>query len=208
MSFTDLQIESLYQRVKGEISEYRFSHIAGVERAAIALGELYMPENISELRVAALLHDITKELSTADHIALMKKHGITVTDNDVRSPKVLHSKTAELAVAERYSEFSTEKIRQALRYHTTGNADMTEFDALIYLADYIEDTRTFEDCVALREYFWSAEPQKMTFEQRMTHLWQTVLVSLNMTIRDLEASGGYISEETLVARDAIEKKLS
>ena len=208
MSFTDLQIESLYKRVRGEISEYRFSHIAGVERAAIALGELYMPESISELRVAALLHDITKELSTDEHISLMKKHGVAVSENDLRSPKVLHSKTAELAVSERYGEFATERVSEALRYHTTGNAKMTVFDALIYLADYIEDTRTFADCVSLREYFWSAEPQKMTPTQREAHLWQTVLVSLNMTIRDLESSGGYISEETLLAKEAIEKRLS
>ena len=208
MSFTDLRIESLYQRVRGEISEYRFSHIAGVERAAIALGELYMPEAVSELRVAALLHDITKELSTEEHVELMKKHGVDVTETDLRSPKVLHSKTAELAVAERYAEFADERILQALRYHTTGNADMTLFDALIYLADYIEDTRTFADCVALREYFWSAEPQKMTSEQREAHLWRSVLRSLDTTIEDIESSGGYISEETFSARDAIAKRLS
>ena len=208
MSFTDLQIESLYQEVRGEISEYRFLHIAGVERTAIALGELYMPESISELRVAALLHDITKELSTDEHVLLMKKHGVAVSENDLRSPKVLHSKTAELAVSERYGEFATERILQALRYHTTGNAEMTVFDALIYLADYIEDTRTFADCVALREYFWSAEPSKMTLVQREIHLWQTVLKSLEMTIKDIESSGGYISEETLLAKEAIEKKLS
>lgn len=207
MSFTEEKIGALYQSIKSGMSDFRFSHTAGVERAAVALGELYLPEETDELRVAALLHDITKELSIEEHIALMKRNGLFVGENELRSPKVLHSKTAELVAKEKYSEYATEKIRQSLRYHTTGNENMTVFDALIYLADYIEETRTFEDCVRLREYFWSAEPQKMTYEQREKHLWQTVLLSLDMTVRDIESAGGYISEETLLARRAIAKKL-
>lgn len=207
MIFSEEKIAELYQRVRGEMSEFRFSHTAGVEKAAIALGELYMPEAIDELRVAALLHDITKELSTEEHIALMKKHGVSVSDNDLRSPKILHEKTAELAVNERYSEFATDRVCQALRYHTTGNADMTVFDALIYLADYIEETRKFEDCVRLREYFWSAEPQKMDKAQREKHLWKTVLFSLEMTVEDIIRNAGYVSEETLYAREAVAKRI-
>ena len=207
MIFSEEKIAELYQRVRGEMSEFRFSHTAGVEKAAIALGELYMPEAIDELRVAALLHDITKELSTEEHIALMKKHGVSVSDNDLRSPKILHEKTAELAVNERYSEFATDRVCQALRYHTTGNADMTVFDALIYLADYIEETRKFEDCVRLREYFWSAEPQKMDKAQREKHLWKTVLFSLEMTVEDIIRNAGYVSEETLYAREAVANRI-
>ena len=207
MRFSEDKICELYKRVSGEMSDFRFSHTEGVERAAIALGKLYMPEAIAELRVAALLHDITKELSFDEHIALMHKHGIEPSDDDLRSPKILHEKTAELAVKERYFEFYDEKICQALRYHTTGNAKMTIFDAIIYLADYIEETRTFEDCIRLREYFWLAEPQKMSYFERERHLWKTVLLSLDMTVSDIERSGGYVSEETLLAKDAIINKL-
>ena len=56
MIFSEEKISELYQRVRGEMSDFRFSHTAGVEKAAILLGELYMPEAIDELRVAALLH--------------------------------------------------------------------------------------------------------------------------------------------------------
>lgn len=207
MIFSEEKISELYQRVRGEMSDFRFSHTAGVEKAAILLGELYMPEAIDELRVAALLHDITKELSTEEHFSVMRKNGMAITQNDIRSPKILHSKTAEFAVRERYSEFATERVCQALRYHTTGNADMTVFDALIYLADYIEETRKFEDCVRLREYFWSADPQKMDKVQREKHLWKTVLLSLDMTVEDIERNAGYVSEETLYAREAVSNRL-
>ena len=208
MIFSEEKIAELYQRVRREMSDFRFSHTAGVERAAIALGELYIPEQADELRVAALLHDITKELSTEEHIALMKRHGVAVSESDLRSPKILHEKTAELAVRERYAEYATDRICQALRFHTTGSADMTLFDALIYIADYIEDTRKFADCVRLREYFWSAEPQKMDSAQREAHLWKAVLLSLDMTVEDITSHGGYVSEETLLAREAVARRLS
>ena len=207
-SFSEGELMMLACRIKKQMTEHRFEHTRGVFSAVDELSALYMPERLSELRVAALLHDITKELSIDEHIELMKKHGVEVTEGDIASPQLLHSKTAELMAKDKYPEFATKRICQALRYHTTGNADMTVFDAIIYLADYIEETRTFEDCVHLRKVFWSAEPQKMSGEQRIEHLWRTVLLSLDMTVRDIESSGGYISADTLLAREAIAKRLS
>ena len=208
MGFLAEQISELRSRISSEMSAFRLAHTLGVERAAKRIGDIYMPELSDELCVAALLHDITKELSTEEHIELLIRNGVSVGENDRRSPKVLHSKTAEYEARDRFCEFTNERICQSLRYHTTGNKDMTLFDAIIYLADYIEDTRVFEDCVLLREHFWLAEPQKMSKDARERHLWETVLLSLDMTVRDIEASGGYISVETLEAREAIAKKLA
>lgn len=207
MTFSDARINELRNAIEQKMSGYRLSHTLGVERAARALGELYMPNEIDELCVAALLHDITKELSPREHIALLEKNGVAVSEDDIKSPKILHAKTAEYEARASFFEFTNDKICQALRYHTTGNKDMTLFDAIIYLADYIEDTRSFDDCVRLREYFWFAKPEEMSREERESHLWQTVLISLDMTVKDIEASGGYVSSETLFARDEVAKKI-
>ena len=137
----------------------------------------------------------------------MKKHSLPFTDSDIEAEPLLHSKTAELMVKDQYPEFATKRICQALRYHTTGNDDMTLFDAIIYIADYIEDGRTNDFCVKLREYFWSAEPSRMNIEERITHLWKTVLLSLDMTIEKISARGGTVDEKTYIARDAVAKKL-
>ena len=208
MLFSEEKVSELYTRIKDEMSEYRFSHTSGVARAAVDLGKLYMQESIDELCVAALLHDITKELTVDEHIALMKKHGLTVTDSDIASPQLFHAKTAELAVRDRYAEFATDRICQALRYHTTGSENMTLFDAIIYIADYIEVGRTVEFCVCLRDYFWSAEPSKMDVKERETHLWRTVLLSLDMTIENIKNKGGTVDGATLRAREAVAKRLS
>lgn len=208
MLFSTEELEFLYNKVKESMSDYRFEHTAGVERAAIALGELYMPNRIDELRAAALLHDITKELSVEEHIEFAKRNGRVLSEDELRSPKTLHAITAEYAVRERFSSFASEGVCQAVRFHTTGNENMSVFDAIIYLADYIEDTRTFEDCVYLRNYFWSAEPSKMEIAAREEHLWKTVLLSLDMTVSDLEKNQKYISEATLLARSALAKRFS
>lgn len=205
--FSNEQIFALSKKVKERLSEYRFSHVEGVVEAAIQLGELYMPEFIDELRVAALLHDITKEFSVEQHIELLKKHSVPYTDSDVEAEPLLHSKTAEFLVRDEFFEFATEKICQSLRYHTTGSADMTLFDAIIYIADYIESGRTVEFCVCLKNYFWAAEPIKMNTEERIEHLWKTVLLSLDMTVENIIARGGVVDNATLAARDAIRAKL-
>ena len=169
-----------------------------------------IPRNLEDdmLYLAALLHDITKELSVEEHIALMKKYGIEATDEDISSPQLLHSKTAELLAKDKYPEFATKRICQALRYHTTGSADMTLFDAIIYIADYIEDGRDNEFCLKLRNYFWSAEPHAMSMPERERHLWKTMLFSLDMTVENITARGGIVDKQTLLARDAVKDKLA
>ena len=207
-SFSEGELMMLAFKVKKSMSEERYKHTLGVFAAADKLSELYMPERLSELRAAALLHDITKEKSVDEQLAILRENKYSVTEDVIKSPKTLHARTAPYEVAKSYPEFATKRILSALRNHTTGKDDMTEFDAIIYLADYIEDNRTFEDCVYLREYFWSAEPQKMSTEERVVHLWKTVLLSLDMTVKDIESVNGYICTDTLLAREAIAKKLS
>jgi radical SAM protein with 4Fe4S-binding SPASM domain len=80
---------------------------------------------------------------------------------------------------------------------------MTLTEKLLYLADYIDDSRSFENCVILRRYFWGAEPEGMSMEARMTLLCETLLLSFDMTVRDLLAEGAPVSVETMEARNAL-----
>lgn len=207
MGFSENAIAELYSKLKAEMSPYRFEHTAGVERAAVLLGELYLPGRIDELRVAALLHDITKELSVEGHIALAKAHNRELSEDELKSPKTLHAITAEMKIGDSFNEFATESVCQAVRYHTTASEDMELFDAIIYIADYIEEGRSFEDCVKLREYFWSKNPASMSFDAREEHLWRTLLLSLEMTVRELTEEGRYVSVVTLRAKTSLEKRL-
>ena len=48
----------------------------------------------------------------------------------------------------------------------------------------------------------------MEIAAREEHLWKTVLLSLDMTVSDLEKNQKYISEATLLTRAALAKRLS
>lgn len=207
MELSEKTINTLRERVKASMSEWRFTHTAEVEKMAVRLGELYIPEQIPMLRAAALLHDITKEKSTDEQLDILVSHGVDVSDTDRLSPKTLHARTAVLVIVDEYPEFAFPELISAVRRHTTGHADMTVFDAIIYLADYIDMSRKFDDCVYLREYFWSKEPQNMDSADREKHLWETVLLSLDMTLRALTDEGAIISVDTVDARNSIICKL-
>ena len=76
---------------------------------------------------------------------------------------------------------------------------MTEFESIVYLADYIEKTRTFPDCVELRRYFWDgvAEPGSDVAE----HFKKTMVLSFDMTIRNLIEENAPIDRDTVAARN-------
>lgn len=200
---SDSEIEALRGKVAVLMSEKRYLHTLAVEDMAGRLSDLYCPEKKSKLRAAALLHDITKELSSDDHITICREYGEELSAEDLRAPKTFHARTAAVLIPMEFPGFSDIEIINAVRYHTTGCAYMTLFEKIIYLADYIDETRIFEDCVKLRDMFWSAQPQKMSLDERMKHLDAVLLEALNMSISSLINDGKIISCDTVSARNSL-----
>ncbi len=199
--FDENKLSGLRERIEDSMSAKRFFHTACVEKMAARLAEFYIPEKISTLRAAALLHDITKEYPTEKHLEILKAHGINVSKEDILTPKTLHGRTAALLIPEVFPEFATEDVVRSVRYHTTGRANMSICEKIVYLADYIDESRTFEDCVMLREMFWSAEPEKMSMEERLRHLDRVLVKSFDITISGLLEKGAIVSEDTFAARN-------
>ena len=191
----------LYLKVSSQMSEYRFKHTAEVEKMAVRLGELYAPEKLHALRAAALLHDITKELPYDGQIAICEEKGIALSAAELNSPKTLHAITAAAVIGDRYPKFATEEIISAVRWHTTGKADMSICEKLIFLADYIDMSRTFEDCILVREYFFRARPEEMNREERAEHLRKTLILCFDLTLKSLIEEGAPISPNTVDARN-------
>ena len=200
---TESMLDGLREQIQASMSEKRFRHTAEVEKMVVRLGELYAPEQIPMLRAAALLHDLTKEYKKAYHLMICAQKNIPLTKEDVYAPKTLHARTAAALIAERYPEFASEELISCVRWHTTGRRHMSLTEQLVYLADYIDLSRTFEDCVRLREYFFSAEPHAMSEEERLSHLRATLVLSFDMTIRALLEDGAPISPDTLEARNQL-----
>lgn len=198
---TEAMLEQLRERVRTVMSDKRYAHTCAVERMVVRLGELYCPDQILPLRAAALLHDITKEETLEKQLQLCKKFDIIVKSGDRLAPKTFHARTAAALIERDFPEFASETVVSAVRRHTTGRAEMSLTDEIIYLADYIDDTRKFPDCVKLRSLFWDADPAAMDERTRLAHLRDVLIVSFDMTIGALLAEGVVISTDTIEARN-------
>ncbi len=201
--YSEEELSALREKVSVALSGYRLSHTLGVEDMSAKLGELYMPEKIDVLRAAALLHDITKENTYEKQLQICEKLGIIVTSESKSAPKTLHAITAAGIIPSYYPSFASPEVLSAVRWHTTGRKDMSLCEKLIYLADYIEEGRTFSDCVKLRKYFFDASPDKMTFDERLIHLDRVLILSFDMTMRGLIDEGAVIDPNTSEARNSL-----
>jgi nicotinate-nucleotide adenylyltransferase len=170
---------------------------------AVRLGRLYAPDKLDILGAAALLHDITKEYSSDKQLQICREFGIIISKQDILTPKTFHAKTAAALIPSLYPAFADDEVLSAVRWHTTGRADMTLTEKLVYLADYIDESRTFDDCVTLRRMFWEAEPEKMGETERRKHLDRVLIRSYDMTLAGLIAEGAPISDDTFRARNAL-----
>ncbi len=192
-------LDKLRNEIKtASMSEKRRAHTLAVEDMVARLAGLYMPDKTNILRASALLHDITKELTVGEHAKILREHGIEPTKADLIAEKTLHARTAALLIPEKYPEFADDEVISAVRWHTTGHASMTLTEKLVYLADYIDDTRRFPDCVRLREMFWSNEPNKMSRGERLAHLDRVLIESFKMTVASL------VDEERPISTDTVD----
>ncbi len=201
--FGEQELTALRETVIGQISSKRYTHTAAVEDMVARLAALYCPDETSALRAAALLHDVTKEYDIPTHVSILREAGETVKAGDELSHKTFHARTAAIIIPRKYAEFATETVVSAVRWHTTGREGMTLTEKLLYLADYIDESRIFPDCVRLRSYFWGANPENMNMEDRLIHLRRTLIMSYDMTMRALINEGAIISPDTAFARNEL-----
>ena len=196
-------LASLRETVRARMSSKRLRHTLAVEEMAERLSALYCPQNTMELRAAALLHDLTKELSLQEQIKLCRQYGLRVSKMERLSPKTFHARTAAALIPHTFADFATPTVIQAVRWHTTGHAGMTLTEKLIYLADYIDLSRTYPACVLLRETFFAKDVEAMTAEERMRHLDDVLLLSFDLTLKDLVEEGAPIAPDTVKARNEL-----
>ena len=99
---------------------------------------------------AALFHDCAKDLCE-DSLLL---DGFSL-DEPVPAP-VLHQFTGAY-LAEKSFHITDGEILDAIRYHTSGRANMSTLEKLVYLADGLEAGRDYEGVDELRRAFWSKD---------------------------------------------------
>lgn len=198
----ELTLTSLRERVRSYMSERRLNHTYAVEREAAAICKVFAPDMEYTLRAAALLHDITKELPIEKQLQLCIASDIIYTKEELMTPKIFHSRTAPFVIKRDFAELATDEILGAVRWHTTGRAGMTLCEQILFLADFIEDTRTFESCVTLRRFFWDGIEKADSDSERAAHLKDTMIYAFDLTIKELCEEKKPIHADTVAARNS------
>lgn len=185
-------MSELADKVKSMMSDYRYAHTLSVVNECKNLAGLFGIDD-RKLVSAAYLHDITKEKSIQEQIAMCRNAGKNIPQEELSSPKTLHAYSAFIVIPDIFPEYSDDEILCAVRYHTTGRKNMSLTEKILYLADYIEPTRKFDDCIELRKYFYS------NTEELYKRLDETILRSLKITLCELLNKDSYIHSKTIDA---------
>ena len=114
MTFTDKELSELKEAVRGVLSEKRFRHTEGVCEEITRMGTVYLPDRVSELRAAALLHDVAKDLPIEEQIAICRKHADPELGSAVKSPAILHGHAASYLIPESYPKYALPEIISAI----------------------------------------------------------------------------------------------
>ena len=133
------QIPYFRQRLQEKLPPMRYEHSLGVAYTAMALAMRY-EYDLDRAEVAGLLHDCAKYYSDGEIIKKCRKHEIPLSEAEIQAPAVLHAKYGAWMAQHRYG-VSDPEILSAIRWHTTGKAEMSLLDKIIYIADYIEPRR-------------------------------------------------------------------
>ena len=133
------QISSYETQLRDRLSASRFTHTMGVAYTASALAMCH-DCNMEKALIAGLLHDYAKCIPEEEQVRLCDQMGVKLSDTERQNPALVHGKLGAALVEQDFGVTDRE-ILDAIRYHTTGRPDMSDLEALIFVADYIEPNR-------------------------------------------------------------------
>ncbi|MDR2465227.1 MAG: bis(5'-nucleosyl)-tetraphosphatase (symmetrical) YqeK [Streptococcaceae bacterium] len=132
--------EELLGLVQKSMSEKRFHHVLGVEKAAIQLAKQVSFDE-EKASIAALVHDYAKERSDAEFLKMIDEKGYDSSLIPFGN-NIWHGVVGVEFIQQELGIHDAE-ILHAVSVHTTGSAEMSQLDKILYVADYIEEGRSF-----------------------------------------------------------------
>ena len=162
----------------------------GVEEMAVRLARMHGADS-EKAAFAGRYHDLAKNFDEETMDAYIRKYGLP--EYLIGNNALAHSKVGA-AILENEFGVTDKEILDSVRYHTTARKDMTLLDEVIFVADVVEDNRTYSDL----DYY-----QDLAYRD----LDRACLEILEYTIGSLTAKGKVIDKDTLEARDWVIQKI-
>ncbi len=182
-----MEIDAIKEYLKENLSEKRYKHSLGVADEAVLLAERYGAEKLKAY-IAGLVHDCAKEIGKEAAIKLLKeKYRVSLDAVEENTHKLLHGPLGACMIQDIFGIDDIEII-DAVKYHTTGKANMGVLTKVLYIADYVEPNRTFEGVDDLR---------RLAYED----IDKAIMVGINWTFEELMERGSMFHPDTVHARN-------
>ena len=182
----------------------RLEHTMGVYRECVWFAKKFglSEEDTYTVCAAALLHDITKNLSTEMALDVCSRHGI----EPPALSAVMHQYTGSFFAREIFGkEIVTDAVCSAMACHTTGKPGMTVTDKMLFVADFTEAGRKYRSCRDIREYL-HGECEKINKNEKTALsrlLNDTVKRIIGFTLTYLIEKGKPVDADMIITWNAI-----
>ena len=186
-------IEMLESQLRANLDTQRFIHTQGVAYTCAALAMKWHKYEVDRAMIAGYLHDCAKCMSYEEQLGVADENMIYITDYQMKNPKLLHAVVGPTVAQEQYGIFDRE-IQDAIRTHTTGAPNMSIFQKIVFVADFIEPNR--ETPVLRMENF-----REMAF----TDIDKAVFMIADRTVEYLASKGSDFDPATVATRDYYKK---
>ena len=174
------------EKLKKYLSENRFEHSIRTMQMAKKICDRYMIDESAVL--AALLHDIAKELTLDEMIKIVGDDYKEDIDN-MYTKNILHGYVGSI-ICKDILKIENEKVLSAIRYHTTGKKYMNDIEKVVYISDAIELGRVYENVENIREEVFN-------------NLNRSILYELNHKIKYLIESDKVIHKNSIEFRNSL-----
>ncbi|MFR2495921.1 MAG: bis(5'-nucleosyl)-tetraphosphatase (symmetrical) YqeK [Christensenellales bacterium] len=183
--------EKMEYRLKKELDAARYAHTLGVEQTAREMARQF-GEDEEKAALAGLLHDCAKCLPLSQMVKAAKDEKL---DPVMKESKALMHAVAGMHLAQDVYDVHDPEVLGAIRWHTTGHANMTRLEKIVYLADMIEPNRKpYPGLKALRKLC-------------MTDLDEAMHMALRMSLDHVREQGKPLHPDTMAALAEYEPKL-
>lgn len=121
--------------LKENLNEERYIHTLGTADCARELAKKFNLDD-NKAYLAGLLHDCAKCFPKEKLLDIINKN-LDVEESEMLNYKTLHAPVSAY-IAQKEFKINDKEILSAIRWHTLGKLDMSDFEKIVFLADKIE----------------------------------------------------------------------
>lgn len=135
--------------LKANLNTERYEHSLGTAECAQILAKKFGLDE-TKANLCGLIHDCAKCFPNEELKSVICNYE-GLCDGELNNPKTYHAPAGAILAKKEFG-ITDEEILSAIRWHTLGKADMTDFEKIIFLADKMEErTRPKEIILPLKE---------------------------------------------------------